>query len=131
LPTRVEVVKRRAAFEADPVAFAASYAPAEAKLSTQLAEAREKVRRVGVPDSAVERAAELCRTLGTDGLRGELTLVRAARAAAALDGDNRVHDRHLRRVAPLALRHRLRRNVLDDVGSSGRVEKAIAQVFGA
>ena len=34
-------------------------------------------------------------------------------------------------VAPLALRHRLRRNVLDEVGSAVRVEKAMAEVFAA
>lgn len=52
--------------------------------------------------------------LGTDGLRGELTLIRAARALAAYDGDAEVADRHLKAIAPSALRHRLRRNPLDD-----------------
>jgi magnesium chelatase subunit I len=69
--------------------------------------------------------------LGTDGLRGELTLMRAARALAALDGDKVVDDRHLRRVAPPALRHRLRRNPLDDAGSGSRVDRALAEVFGS
>ena len=68
--------------------------------------------------------------LGTDGLRGELTLIRAARALASLDGDAEVGDPHLRRVAPSALRHRLRRNPLDDAGSSVRVERAVAELFG-
>ena len=35
-----------------------------------------------VTQAALERAAGLCMALGTDGLRGELTLVRAARALA-------------------------------------------------
>jgi magnesium chelatase subunit I len=69
-------------------------------------------------------------SLGTDGLRGELTLMRAARALAALDGDNDVADSHLRRVAPSALRHRLRRNPLDDAGSTVRVQRALAEMFG-
>ena len=70
-------------------------------------------------------------SLGTDGLRGELTLIRAARALAALEGDKRVHDAHLKRVAPPALRHRLRRNPLDDSGSTVRVDRAVAELFGA
>ncbi len=78
----------------------------------------------------MERTATLCMTLGTDGLRGELTLMRAARALAALEGARAVADDHLRRMAPSALRHRLRRNPLDDAGSSVRVERAIAEVFG-
>jgi magnesium chelatase subunit I len=63
-------------------------------------------------------------------LRGELTLIRAARALAALDGAALVGDDQLRRVAPSALRHRLRRNPLDDAGSSVRVERAVCDLFG-
>ena len=87
-------------------------------------------RDVAVPDAALERAAQLCMSLGTDGLRGELTLMRAARALAALQGDAEVGDAHLQRVAPPALRHRLRRNPLDDAGSTARVERAVAELFG-
>jgi len=67
--------------------------------------------------------------LGTDGLRGELTLMRAARSLAALEGADVVTMQHLQRVAPSALRHRLRRNPLDDTGSSARVERAMADLF--
>ena len=69
--------------------------------------------------------------LGTDGLRGELTVMRAARALAALDGVKVVGDAQLRRVAAPALRHRLRRNPLDDTGSGTRVDRAVAELFGA
>jgi magnesium chelatase subunit I len=55
----------------------------------------------------------------------------AGRAAlAALDGAARCGDAHLKRIAPSALRHRLRRNPLDDAGSSARVERAMAEMFG-
>jgi magnesium chelatase subunit I len=129
LTSRVEVVKRRLAFERDPRAFAESYAAQDGALRTRLRDARTRLREVDVPESLVERAAVLCRSLGTDGLRGELTLIRAARAAASLDGHSAVGDPHLKRVASLALRHRLRRNPLDEVGSTVRVEKALSQVF--
>jgi magnesium chelatase subunit I len=72
----------------------------------------------------------LCIGLGTDGLRGELTLIRAARALASLEGDTAIADSHLRRVAPSALRHRLRRNPLDEAGSTVRVERALHELFG-
>ena len=61
--------------------------------------------------------------------RGERTLIRAGRAAASLDGRHEVTDRDLARVAPLALRHRLRRSPLDEVGSGVRIDKAIADVL--
>jgi magnesium chelatase subunit I len=58
-------------------------------------------------------------------------LIRAARALAALDGDTMVGDSHLRRVAPSSLRHRLRRDPLDESGSTLRVERALTEEFGA
>ena len=82
-----------------------------------------------VPDAALESAARLCMKLGTDGLRGELTLMRAARALAALDGLAEVDDALLKRIAAPALRHRLRRNPLDDSGSTARVDRAVAELF--
>ncbi|MEM1415143.1 MAG: magnesium chelatase ATPase subunit I [Myxococcota bacterium] len=130
VPTRVEVVRRRMAFEDDPETFRARFADDEAALTTRLSEAKARLGEVEVGDHAVERASALCQALGTDGLRGELTLIRAARAAASLAGDPAIADGHLRQVAPLALRHRLRRAVLEDVGSTARVAKAVAEVFG-
>jgi magnesium chelatase subunit I len=131
LATRVEVVKRRTAFDRDPAAFLAQWAPAEEALTARLTEARNRVREVAVSDQVILRAATLCQALGTDGLRGELTLMRAARAAAALSGHGEVSDAHLKQVATLALRHRLRRNVLDEVGSTVRVERALTEAFAA
>ena len=131
LSLRVEVVKRRTAFERDPRGFLAEYAPHEAALTERLQRARAALNDVAVPDAIVERAAALCQELGTDGLRGELTLIRAARAAASLEGALEVGEDQLRRVAVLALRHRLRRSPLDESGSAIRVERAVAQVLAA
>ncbi len=131
LDARIEVVKRRDAFERDPTAFLATWAKADAKVRKHIVTAREKVATLAVPDEILEQSARLCIALGTDGLRGELTLMRAARAMAALDGAKAVGTEHLRKIAVPALRHRLRRNPLDDSGSGTRVERAVAEVLGA
>ncbi|MBB1074316.1 magnesium chelatase ATPase subunit I [Rhodoferax sp. 4810] len=131
LATRVRVVRLRDDFDRDPDEFIDKWKRKDAKVRTQLVKAKERLPQVEVPDAALERAAQLCLKLGTDGLRGELTLIRAARALAALEGDDQVTDSHLKRVAPPALRHRLRRNVLDDAGSTTRVMRAIEELFGA
>ena len=130
LPSRIEVIRRRDAFERDRAGFIAAWKKADDKVRRRIVAARAFLPKVSVPDAVLERAATLCMALGTDGLRGELTLIRAARAQASLDGDAVVNDAHLRRIAAPALRHRLRRNPLDDAGSTTRVERAIAQVFG-
>jgi magnesium chelatase subunit I len=131
LPLRVEVIRQRDAFERDPAAFGKAWKRKEDELRRRIAAARERLASVRVDDAELERASTLCLRLGTDGLRGELVLVRAARALAAFDGDASVKDTHLRRLAPSVLRHRLRRNPLDDAGSTTRVERAVAEVFGA
>jgi magnesium chelatase subunit I len=130
LQSRIEVVRRRDEFESDSAAFMAKWAKKETKLRKKITSARERLPSVSVSDAALERAARLCMALGTDGLRGELTLMRAARSLAALESAKTVTDEHLRRIAPPALRHRLRRNPLDDAGSSVRVDRAISEVFG-
>ena len=56
---------------------------------------------------------------------------RAARAMAALAGKTTVSMETLKSVAPLALRHRLRTDPLDDTDASVRVERAVAEVFAA
>ncbi|RYF75027.1 MAG: magnesium chelatase ATPase subunit I [Comamonadaceae bacterium] len=126
---RVEVIKRRDACDRNAVEFARTWAPEEARIRRRIVAARKRLGEVEVPDAALTRAAQLCMNLGTDGLRGELTLIRAARALAALEGDAQVADAHLRSIAPSALRHRLRRNPLDDTGSGARVDKAIEELF--
>ncbi len=130
LATRVSVVKRRDAFERDPVAFTAQWQPAQDAARKKIVAARKRLAEVEVADAVLERAAGLCMALGTDGLRGELTLVRAARALAAYEGAKAVDDSQLKRLASPALRHRLRRNPLDDSDASVRVARVVAEQFG-
>jgi magnesium chelatase subunit I len=131
LAARVEVVRRRDAFEKDPAAFTEQWKKEDERTRRRIVAGRTRLKSVVIPDAARERAAQLCMALGTDGLRGDLTLIRAARALAALQGDAEVTDAQLRRVAAPALRHRLRRNPLDDAGSTVRVERAVAELMGA
>jgi magnesium chelatase subunit I len=131
LESRVEVVRRRDEFDRDPAAFRSRWEPAEAELRRRILAGRQLLPKVRTPDLALQRAASLCMKLGTDGLRGELTLIRAARAVAALEGDAQLGDAHLLRVATIALRHRLRRDPLDESGSTARIERAVAEIFGS
>lgn len=131
LAQRVSVVRRRDDFERDPPAFIAAWQAEDERVRQRIVSARRQLHRVRVDDAALELAARLCIALGTDGLRGELTLVRAARALAALDGEPAVGAAQLQRAAKPALRHRLRRDPLDDTDAGVRVERALQEVFGA
>ena len=131
LASRVEVVRRREAFEADREAFAAAWRKEEQKTRNAISSARAALPNIETPLPMLEKAVQICMSLGSDGLRGELTLIRAARAAAALDRAKSVADRHLRKVATLALRHRLRRNPMEEIDSGVRGERALASVLDA
>ena len=130
LPTRITVVRLRDRFERDPAAFVAEYAAQDDVIRRKIVAGAKRLAKVIIPDDILEKSAQLCLALGTDGLRGELTLMRTARALAALEGHLIVTIAHLRHIAPASLRHRLRRNPLDDAGSGVRVERAIAEVLG-
>jgi magnesium chelatase subunit I len=130
IAVRIDVVRRRDAFDRDPAAFLGTWKKQDASIRRRIVSARAMLDTVEVADAVLERAAQLCINLGTDGLRGELTLMRAARALASLDGEKAVTNAHLRRIAAPALRHRLRRNPLDDAGSTVRIDRAVAELFG-
>ncbi|MEM6530994.1 MAG: magnesium chelatase ATPase subunit I [Myxococcota bacterium] len=126
---RVEVIRRRDAYERDPEAFAAAWKKSESKIRSAIKRGQGALAEVEVPAEALRRAAELCLAMGTDGLRGELTLMRAARALAAITKKKKVTDKELRAVSAMALRHRLRRDPLDEAGSTTRVARTVDEVF--
>ena len=127
---RIAVIKRRDAFERDPQGFRDEWATQNEGLREHILKARKLLDKVKVGDDLLRLCAQLCQALGTDGLRAELTLMRACRSLAAMQGHKAATPAHLRTVAPMALRHRLRRNPLDDTGSGTRVERALAEVLG-
>ena len=128
---RVEILKRCDAFERDPAGFAETWRTAERRTLKRIAAGRSALPSTVVPDAVLTLASQLCIAVGADGLRGELTLMRSARALAALDGATEVTPGHLAQVAPMALRHRLRRNVLDETGSTVRIERAVGELLAA
>jgi magnesium chelatase subunit I len=128
---RIEVVRRRDAFDRDPKGFGDRFKRLDGVLRRRVADARARLSTVETPDALLTRATELCLRLNVDGLRGELTMLRASRALAALESCGEATLSHGRRVAGMVLRHRLRRNPLEDAGSAVRVERAVEAVFGA
>ncbi|MCS7290129.1 MAG: magnesium chelatase ATPase subunit I [Roseiflexus sp.] len=128
---RVEIVKRRRAFDADPVAFAQQWEPEQRRLQRRIRMAQKRLPSVELTDEALYAAARLCVALNIDGHRGELTLARAAVALAAFEGRQSVQPSDIARVATLSLRHRLRKDPLETSGDDARIERAVAETIGA
>ena len=128
---RIEVIKRRDAYENDHTAFMVRWQAEDGMLRDQIIAARVALKKLITPEQSLRDVAKLCIALGSDGLRGELTLLKAARAYAAFRDDTALTRGHIRDVASLALRHRMRRDPLDDAGSGTRVERIVAETLGS
>jgi len=107
--SRKEVVRRRLAFEEDPAAFCADYEGRQEELRRSVRRAQELLEHVELPEAAFDSVARVCAALHVDGHRADITMIKTARALAALDGRIQVEEGDLRRAAELALPHRLRR----------------------
>ncbi|MCR8825232.1 magnesium chelatase ATPase subunit I [Pseudosulfitobacter koreensis] len=127
---RVEVIKRRDDYENRHSSFMLRWQAEDAALRDLIIKARQTLKELKTPDAALRTVAELCVKLGSDGLRGELTLLKAARAYAAFRDDTVLTTGHIRSTAALALRHRLRRDPLDEAGSGARVARVVAETLG-
>lgn len=103
---RKAIVKTRMAFDADPAAFIAQHAAAQADLAARVKRAREGVAAVAWPDAVHDDVAERCQAAGVEGVRADLVMLRAARAHAALQGREAVAAADVQAVAELALAHR-------------------------
>ncbi|MDJ0825344.1 MAG: magnesium chelatase ATPase subunit I [Rhodobacter sp.] len=127
---RIEVVRRRDQYETETAKFMKRWRAADTRLRKQIVRAGDVLAKLETPREVLRDCAALCVALGSDGLRGELTLLKAARALAAFEGEARVQRTHLTRVAPSSLRHRLRRDPLDEAGSTTRIHRVMEEVFG-
>lgn len=125
---RVEVIKRRDAYEADREGFADSWKKRDAGVRSRISTGKRLLATIETPDSLLEQISAICLHLGVDGLRGELTLMRASRALAALGGRKTVTIKDVVSVAPMALRHRLRRDPLEEAGSTVRIDRALEEL---
>ena len=129
LKNRVDIVERRDAYDRDRAAFYESYAPEQQRLAKRITRARANLRKVNVSRDILEKIAQLCADLKVDGHRGELTIMRASRALAAFEGRKSVNDQHVRRVSAMSLRHRLRRDALDETATSEQIAQAVEEVL--
>ncbi|MGW4289411.1 putative cobaltochelatase [Streptomyces sp. NPDC004673] len=113
---RVEVVRRRLAYDDDPAGFAARWADEERAVRQRIVAARELLPKVRLGDGALKQIAATCAAFEVDGMRADIVMARTATALAAWDGRSDVLAEDVRQAALLALPHRRRRNPFDAPG---------------
>ncbi|MGW1022720.1 putative cobaltochelatase [Streptomyces sp. NPDC002577] len=113
---RVEVVRRRLAYDDDPAGFAARWADEEAAVRARIVAARKLLPSVRLGDGALRQIAATCAAFEVDGMRADIVMARTATALAAWAGRTDVLAEDVRQAALLALPHRRRRNPFDAPG---------------
>ncbi|WP_137990150.1 putative cobaltochelatase [Streptomyces vilmorinianum] len=128
---RVEVVRRRLAFDDDPAAFAARWADEETALRDRIVAARALVPQVVLGDAALLQIAATCAAFEVDGMRADIVMARTATALAAWAGRTEVTSEDVRQAALLALPHRRRRNPFDAPGlDEDKLDETLEQFKG-
>lgn len=127
---RVQIVEQRAEFDQDPQGFLAKYEDDQRALQQKLVDAQNLLAQITIDYEIRVKVSEICSDLDVDGLRGDIVTNRAAKAIAAFEGRTEVTVDDIRRVMPLCLRHRLRKDPLESIDSGYKVEKAVDRVFG-
>ncbi|MCP3821293.1 putative cobaltochelatase [Streptomyces sp. A3M-1-3] len=113
---RVEVVRRRLAYDDDPAGFAAKWAGEEDALRARIVAARALLPEVRLGDAALRQIAATCAAFEVDGMRADIVMARTATALASWAGRTDVIAEDVRQAALLALPHRRRRNPFDAPG---------------
>jgi len=112
---RQEVVRRRLEFEKNPEDFMCKFQPDEAALGRDIEGASGLLEAVGLTDEALNYAVQICLSLGVDGHRGDLTVIKTALTLAALKEKKQPDQEDVLEAAELALPHRMRRKPFQDV----------------
>ena len=126
---RVQVVDQRTAFDSDPDSFSTAVEANQDALQQRVVDAQQRLDQVSIDDDLRLRISAVCGELDVDGLRGDIVTNRAARALAAFEGRTEVSEEDVARVASCCLRHRLRKDPLEQVDSGDRVVKVFCKVF--
>ena len=103
---RLEAYRRVQAYLANPRLMTAQFSMEMEEAAEEIRTARERVKKVRLPDHIANPAIALVQKVGIDSLRAEITWFESARAYAAADGRDEVTHADLKAVAPMALRLR-------------------------
>ena len=112
--SRMEVVKRRIAFDNDPEGCVSAVSAESESLRRKLEDARAGLPNVSTGDEVLRGIVSIASSFGIDGHRADITMMKAARANAALEGRSQASLDDVRKVAALVLSHRMRRRPFEE-----------------
>lgn len=111
---RVEVIKRRLAYEHDADSFIAAYQKQQEELAVKITQASKLLPQVKINDKLLATVANVAVKLGVDGHRADITVIKAALTFAAFNGRSEVEQEDVKAAAKLVLPHRMRRRPFEE-----------------
>ena len=106
---RMAALERRLSFDQDPAAFVAQSEAEQAQLRRAIVDARMRLPTLPITNVHLSKVTEISAQHRLDGMRGDLAIIKAARALAAWQSAPRIEAEHIRLAAEFALPHRSRR----------------------
>jgi len=126
---RVKIVEQRTNFDINPDQCIDSFKHQQENLKEKIIAAQKLLPQISIDDGLKVKISEICAQLDVDGLRGDIVINRAAKSLASYKGSNEVSIDDIKQVIVLCLRHRLRKDPLDNIDSGTRVKKVVEQVL--
>ncbi|AIH04783.1 MULTISPECIES: AAA family ATPase [Thermodesulfobacterium] len=114
---RVEVLKRKAEFDDDPEGFLKKWEPHQQSLAARIIKAKENLKNVKITEDALSKVVEITSQLNLDGHRADIVMLKAARAHAAYNERKEIIPDDIKKIAPLALKHRLKRLPFEEIST--------------
>jgi len=123
---RVEVIKRRLDFEAEPEKFIKKYLAEEEELKNRIENSKKILENIKCSDEIYELAAKISIALNVDGHRADIAVVKTAITIAAFENREEVIKEDILRAAVLALPHRMRKTPFEDgILDEEQIEKLV------
>jgi magnesium chelatase subunit D len=111
---RAEIVRRRVAFENNPVSFVAAYLSNQEQRRRQIIAAIKLLPEVKLSDEMLDLITQICTDFAVDGHRADITMYKTACTIAAFKGRTEVTEEDIKEAAELALPHRHRRQPFEE-----------------
>jgi magnesium chelatase subunit I len=126
---RIEILRRKAAFDADAEGFFAKWEAEQNRIAERIIEGRRLLPSLDADDTTLEKIVSITASLSLDGHRADIVMMKTARALAAYRGLSCIGVEEIRDAAGLALRHRLKRQPFEESGAGPeKVREALAQL---
>lgn len=126
---RIEILRRRAAFDVDPEGFAECWREEQENLAAKIVKARKNLPQVIIPEDTLDKVVTITSSIKVDGHRADIVMLRAAKALAAFRGRQEITLDDVRDICSLALVHRLKRLPFQEMGSEMRqLEQVLTEI---